>query len=52
MRIHECYEELDLLCECDREGRVAGAVVPELDEALKAIRELEESMGDWMGDVP
>ena len=46
LRNHESYEELDLLCECDRDGRVPGAVVPELDEALEAILELEVSRGD------
>ena len=46
LRNHESYEELDLLCECDRDGRVPGAVVPELDEALGAIQELEVSLGD------
>ncbi len=46
LRNHECYEELDLLCECDRDGRVPGAIVPELDEALEAIHQLEESMGE------
>ncbi len=43
---NESYEELDLLCECDRDGRVPGAVVPDLDEALNAIHELELSLGD------
>ena len=43
---HESYEELDLLWECDRDGRVPGAVVPDLDEALNAIHELELSLGD------
>ena len=41
---HESFEELDLLCECDREGRVPGAVVPELDEALEKIRNLAETL--------
>ena len=40
---HESWEELDLLCECDRAGRVPGAAVPELDEALEKIRNLDEA---------
>lgn len=36
----ESYEELISLARCDRAGRVAGVVAPELDEALDYIREL------------
>ncbi|MHB9062670.1 MAG: HD domain-containing protein [Pirellulaceae bacterium] len=36
----EHFEELQLLCECDRDGRQVGVVAPELDEALEYLREL------------
>lgn len=37
---HADYEELILLGECDRSGRIPGADVPEIDEALEMLREL------------
>jgi hypothetical protein len=40
---HESYEELLLLSQCDRTGRVAGALAPELEEALDYLRELSIS---------
>jgi len=43
---HESYEELLLLAECDAAGRVAGAPAPELDEALRYIRDLAETSGE------
>lgn len=39
------YDELFLLAQCDRDGRVPGAAVPELDEALDAVRELARLCG-------
>lgn len=36
------FDDLCFLAECDRRGRVSGAVVRELDEALDAIRDLSE----------
>lgn len=39
------FEELMLLHECDMGGRVTGAVVGTLDEALDYLRELERSNG-------
>jgi len=42
---NENYEELLLLSECDRAGRVPGAQVPELDEALEYLRELARTCG-------
>jgi hypothetical protein len=39
---HEDYESLLLLARCDRAGRVPGADVPTLEEALEAIRSLAE----------
>ena len=37
---HESYEELLLLCQCDRAGRVAGVATSDLDQALGYIRDL------------
>lgn len=45
LQSHESYDELLLLSECDRAGRVAGAQASELDEALAYIRELNEKFG-------
>ena len=42
----EDFETLELLVDCDRRGRVAGMLVPELDEALDELRELARSGGD------
>jgi hypothetical protein len=46
-RLHDSddFELLVLLGECDRKGRVPGAQVPDLDEALAEIRELAELYG-------
>jgi hypothetical protein len=41
----EHFEELRLLCECDRDGRQTGVAVPDLDEALEYIRELSRTFG-------
>jgi len=38
----EHYDDLMLLSELDRRGRVRGAAVCELDEALEFLRELSE----------
>jgi predicted HD phosphohydrolase len=48
MRIQgsEYYEDLMLVAELDRRGRVPGAIVCELEEALTAIRELAEQEQD------
>lgn len=40
LRQHESYEELRLLCECDRAGRVPGVQTCELEAALDAIRDV------------
>ncbi|MGH7200097.1 MAG: HD domain-containing protein [Planctomycetaceae bacterium] len=45
LREHEDYEDLLLLGECDRAGRVAGVDVPDVDEALDAIRDLAAMCG-------
>jgi len=39
------FEELMLLEQCDQAGRVAGAIVGTLDEALDFLKELERSNG-------
>ena len=41
----EHFEELQLLCECDRDGRQTGVTAPDLDEALDYIRELSRTFG-------
>jgi predicted HD phosphohydrolase len=41
----EDFEDLMLLQECDRKGRVSGAVVCSLDEALEFIRQTERENG-------
>jgi hypothetical protein len=46
LRESESFEELMLLSKCDREGRVAGVAVPDVDEALEYVRELAESCGE------
>lgn len=40
------FEDLLLLAECDRAGHVCGAVVPDLDEALACLRELDRAAED------
>lgn len=42
----ENFEELMVLAECDRGGRVAGADAPELDEALEYLRVLSQACGE------
>jgi predicted nucleotidyltransferase len=41
----EDFEELQLLCRCDRAGRVRGAQVADLDDALDYIREVSRTCG-------
>jgi hypothetical protein len=45
LEAHESFEELLLLAECDRAGRVPGAEAPELEEALDYIRDLATTFG-------
>lgn len=40
---HADYEDLLLLNECDRGGRIPGGEAPELDDALELIKELSRS---------
>lgn len=46
LQMSEDFEELLLLAECDRLGRVPGAQVPTLEEALDYIRGLAEQFGE------
>jgi predicted HD phosphohydrolase len=45
LRENESYEDLLLLCECDRGGRVPGVQTSTLEEAIEAIRILATSFG-------
>jgi predicted HD phosphohydrolase len=45
LKDNESYEELLLLGQCDRGGRVPGAQVTELEEALEYVRQLGYSFG-------
>jgi predicted nucleotidyltransferase len=40
------YEELQLLVECDRNGRSRGVAVPDVTEALEYLRELARTCGE------
>ncbi len=42
---HELYDDLLVLEQCDRAGRQAGVVAPELDEALKYLRDIGGMFG-------
>jgi hypothetical protein len=42
----EDFDELMLLCNCDRAGRQKGVEAPELDEALEDLRELARACGE------
>jgi hypothetical protein len=39
------FDELVLLSRCDRAGRVAGAQVPEVEDALEYVRDLARMCG-------
>ncbi len=41
LRQSEYFEDLVLLAECDRDGRVPGYPAPELEEAIEYLRELQ-----------
>ncbi len=45
LREHESYEDLILLGECDRMGRVPGVQTSDLDEALGYIRDIADQFG-------
>ena len=40
------FEDLMLLCDCDRRGRAKGMAVPDVEEAIDLLRALAESNGD------
>lgn len=42
LEAHEDYDDLMLLCECDRGGRQCGVDVPDVEEALEHLRELSQ----------
>jgi len=42
---NESFEELMTLARCDRDGRQRGVMVPDLDEALDYLRDLEKTFG-------
>ena len=43
LRAEDSFDELMLLAECDLAGRATGVLVPDIDEALDYIRQLEQS---------
>ncbi len=45
MEASEYFDDLLLLSECDERGRVPGAQVPDVDEALEYVRELSQMYG-------
>jgi hypothetical protein len=45
LRQSDDYDQLVLLCECDAAGRVRGVQVPDVEEALESIRELDRMCG-------
>ncbi|MDA0660643.1 MAG: hypothetical protein O3C60_17690 [Planctomycetota bacterium] len=45
MRGNSDYDELLLLCRCDRQGRRRGVSVPDVDEALDMIEQVREMYG-------
>ncbi len=40
------FDELELLVQCDREGRARGVDVPDVEEALQYLRELARTCGE------
>lgn len=40
------FDDLMLLDQCDRQGRVRGAAVPEIEEAIAHLRELSDDCGE------
>jgi hypothetical protein len=45
LQAHEDFETLLLLGQCDRDGRVPGVRVPDVDDALEELRELSRQCG-------
>jgi hypothetical protein len=46
LEAHEDFHQLELLSKCDRGGRQKNVHVPEVDEALNYLRELEQEHGE------
>ena len=46
LEANENYEDLVLLCDCDRGGREKGVATPTVEEALAHLRELARMCGD------
>lgn len=46
LKASENFEELKVLAECDRDGRVPGMAVPEVEEALWYVRDLARTCGE------
>ncbi len=46
LEAHEDFDELTLLCDCDRRGRQQGAQVADVEDALADLRELART-GGW-----
>jgi hypothetical protein len=45
LKSHPCFDDLEALGKCDRDGRVPGAIVSTLDEALDYIEGIEDLFG-------
>jgi predicted HD phosphohydrolase len=45
LEAHEDFDDLMLLCDCDRQGRQVGVEVPELEEAIEHLREMARTNG-------
>ena len=45
LRESDSYDDLLLLCECDRAGRQVGVEAPELDEVIEYLRDLSRMCG-------
>ncbi len=45
LEAHEDFDDLMLLCDCDRGGRERGVQVPDIEEVLEHLRELAQGYG-------
>ena len=45
LQASEQFDELELLCKCDRDGRQVGVATPDVEDALEYIRELGRTFG-------
>jgi hypothetical protein len=46
LEAHENFDDLMLLADCDRRGRTVGRQTPDIQDALRYVRELSEDCGD------